>query len=406
MAYSLKIDDIESFEYVEGVEYVHDLTVKDNHNFHIDTGHPILVHNSGKTYSILQVLFCLAIENSGWVITVVGQDIPNLKKGAIRDAFNIIQDTAFIRTNIAGYNSTDRVLTFKNGTKVEFSSYQTPQDAKSGKRQVLFMNEANGIPYSIYNELEVRTDERVFIDYNPNIEFWVHDKLLGKPNTAYFISNYEHNPFVSPNIVESILKLRETDPMLFRVYGLGQTGKVEGAIFDYSVVDEMPEQLNKVAYGMDFGFSVDPTTLVRCGLADGKIYGEELLYRTGMTNRDIHAMLIELGVRKSDMIFADSADPKSIKELRMFGWNIIPADKGQDSIQFSIDIIKQRGKMYITRESKNWIKEAQNYKWRELKTGEKINKPIDAYNHAWDACRYWAMGMIAKGKGEGLLAYG
>jgi phage terminase large subunit len=362
--------------------------------------------SSGKTYSILQVLFCLAIENSGWVITVVGQDIPNLKKGAIRDAFNIIQDTAFIRTNIAGYNSTDRVLTFKNGTKVEFSSYQTPQDAKSGKRQVLFMNEANGIPYSIYNELEVRTDERVFIDYNPNIEFWVHDKLLGKPNTAYFISNYEHNPFVSPNIVESILKLRETDPMLFRVYGLGQTGKVEGAIFDYSVVDEMPEQLNKVAYGMDFGFSVDPTTLVRCGLSDGKIYGEELLYRTGMTNRDIHAMLIELGVRKSDMIFADSADPKSIKELRMFGWNIIPADKGQDSIQFSIDIIKQRGKMYITRESKNWIKEAQNYKWRELKTGEKINKPIDAYNHAWDAARYWAMGMIAKGKGEGLLAYG
>lgn len=362
--------------------------------------------SSGKTYSILQVLFCLAIENAGWKITVVGQDIPNLKKGAIRDSFSIIEQTPFIRANLIGYNQTDRVLTFKNGSVVEFTSYQNPQDAKSGKRQVLFMNEANGIPYPIYKELEIRTDERVYLDYNPNTEFWVHEKLIGTPNTAYFISNYEHNPFVSPNIVESILKLKKSDPMLWRVYGLGQTGKVEGVIFDYSVCEKLPDQLDKVAYGLDFGFSVDPTSLVMCGVSDGEVYGQELLYQIGMTNREIHYMFLELGIKKNSMIFADSADPKSIKELRLFGWNIIPADKGADSINFSIDLIKQRGKIHITRDSKNWLKEAQNYKWRELKTGEKVNKPIDAFNHAWDACRYWALGMLTKGKGQGLLAFG
>jgi phage terminase large subunit len=362
--------------------------------------------SSGKTYSILQVLFILAIENSGWKITIVGQDIPNLKKGAIRDAFSIINDTAFIRSELIGYNQTDRVLSFKNGSVIEFTSYQNPQDAKSGKRQVLFMNEANGIAYPIYKELEIRTDERVYLDYNPNTEFWVHEKLIGAENTAYFISNYEHNPFVSPNIVESILKLKQTDPMLWRVYGLGQTGKVEGVIFDYSVCETMPDHLDKVAYGLDFGFSVDPTALVMCGVSDGEIYGKEMLYQKGMTNREIHYMFLELGIKKSSMIFADSADPKSIKELRLFGWNIIPADKGADSINFSIDLIKQRGKFHITRDSINWIKEAQNYKWRELKTGEKINKPIDAFNHAWDACRYWSLGMLTKGKGQGLLAFG
>ena len=362
---------------------------------------------AGKTYAIMQVLFCLAIENAGWVITVVGQDYPNLAKGSIRDSEKIAAETPFILASLdGGFNRTSKCYKFKNGSILEFTSYQTAQDAKNGKRNVLFVNEANGVQYDIFNELNLRTDKRVFIDYNPNSEFWVHEKLIGNENVAYFISNFMHNNFVSDSIVEGILKLKEKDPMLWRVYGLGQTGKIEGTVFDYRIVDEMPAQTDKRAFGLDFGFTNDPTTLVECGISDGEIYGREVIYQTGLTNRDINALFIEHGIRKSEPIFADSADPKSIYELKMYGWNIMPAEKGPDSIPYSINLLKQYGKINLTRNSQNWIKEAQNYKWKEARDGKRLPLPVDAFNHAWDACRYWALGMLKKGQTKGLLAYG
>ena len=146
--------------------------------------------------------------------------------------------------------------------------------------------------------------------------------------------------------------------------------------------------------------------MVECGLSDGQIYGKEVIYQIGLTNRDINALFIENGIRKSDQIFADSADPKSIYELKMYGWNIMPADKGPDSIQYSINLLKQYGNINLTRNSHNWIKEAQNYKWREARDGKKLAVPVDAFNHAWDACRYWALGMLKKGHKSNILAYG
>jgi phage terminase large subunit len=360
--------------------------------------------SSGKTYSIMQLLFVMAIERK-LHITVVGQDIPNLKRGSIKDAESIVSDAKVLQSQIVSYNKTDRLYSFKNGSKIEFTSYDNAQDAKNGKRDVLFVNEANGIDYNIFFELDIRTTERTFLDYNPNAEFWVHDKVLKLPNVAYFISNYEHNPFISPNIVEGILRLKEVDPQLWRVYGLGQTGKIQGLVFDYRIVQEMPIHLNKRAFGLDFGFTNDPTTLVECGISDGQIYGRELIYQTGLTNSDINKLFKDLQIRKTDVIFADAADPKSIQELKLYGWNIKAADKGRDSIKYSIDLIKQYGTLNITSDSVNWIKEAKAYKWKEEKSGQKTNEPIDAFNHAWDACRYWALGMLAKNKGSNLLAF-
>lgn len=360
--------------------------------------------SSGKTYSIMQVLFYLAINNDNWVITVVGQDIPNLKKGSIRDSLNIANENPFIQKFLVQYNQTEKTFLFKNKSIIEFTSFQNSQDAKNGKRHVLFLNEANGINYNIYAELEMRTSKRVYIDYNPNAEFWVHSNVINLPNTAFFISNYEHNPFIDKNIVESILRLKDKDFQLWRVYGLGQTGKIEGLVFDYTLVEEMPKHLDKVAYGMDFGFTNDPTTLVKVGLSDGKLYGQEIIYQTGLTNRDIDKLLKENNIPKSFNIFADSADPKSIKELRLFGWNVLPADKGADSINYSIQLLKNYGSIHLTRDSINWIKEAKSYKWRELKDGSKTNQPIDAFNHCWDACRYYALGML-KGNNKKLLAF-
>lgn len=363
--------------------------------------------SSGKTYAIMQVLFVLAIENPNWVITVVGQDYPNLAKGSIRDSERIVNETPFIQVSLDGqFNKGNKSYKFKNNSILEFATYQTSQDAKNGKRNVLFINEANGVHYDIFYELNMRTTDRVFVDFNPNQEFWVHDKLIGEPNVALFISNFEHNPFVSANIIDGILRLKEIDPMLWRVYGLGQTGKIEGTVFNYRIVEQLPEELDKRAYGLDFGFTNDPTSLVLCGLSDGQIYGRELIYQTGLTNRDINALFKEIGIRKSDQIFADSADPKSIYELKMYGWNVLPAEKGADSVPFSINLLKQYGTINLTRDSYNWIKEAQNYKWKETRDGRKLPVPIDAFNHSWDACRYWALGMLKKGNKSGLLAFG
>jgi phage terminase large subunit len=377
----------------------------------VDSNKKIICVNQGgssssKTYSILQVLFKLAIENQRFVITVVGQDIPNLKRGAIRDASNIVSTSLAIQSMIDRWNGSDKIYHFKNGSIIEFTSYESSQDAKNGKRNVLFVNEANGIDYSIFAELDLRTSYRTYIDYNPNAEFWVHEKVLKLPNIAYFISNYKHNPFISESITESIERLEYQDPQLWRVYGLGQTGKIEGLVFDYKIVDSMPQYLNKEAFGLDFGFTNDPTTLIHCGISDGQIYTREVIYQKGLTNSDINNLLRSNNISKNSIIFADSADPKSIQELKLYGWNIRPADKGPDSISYSISLLKQYGTINITKDSINFIKEAKAYKWKEERSGNRTNQPIDAFNHAWDATRYWALGMLAANKGKGLLAFG
>jgi phage terminase large subunit len=362
--------------------------------------------SSGKTYSIMQVLFTLAIENAAWTITVVGQDMPNLKKGAIRDASTIVNSSPAITSEVLSYNKSEKIYSFKNGSLIEFTSYDDFQDAKNGKRDVLFMNEANGIPYPIFSELDLRTSKRTFIDYNPNSEFWVHEKIVGQAQAAFFISNYTHNPFIDPSIEEGILRLKELDPQLWRVYGLGQTGKIEGLVFNWRIVDEMPKYLDKEGFGMDFGFSNDPTTLMHCGLSDGEIYIDEIVYQKGLTNSDINKLIIDNDLTKRDSIIADSADPKSIKELRLYGWNITGADKGADSILYGISLLKQYGTINITKRSYNMLKEAAAYKWKISRDGEKENKPIDAFNHGWDAVRYWALGTLGNNKGKKILAYG
>ena len=362
--------------------------------------------SSGKTYSIMQVLFTLAIENAAWTITVAGQDMPNLKKGAIRDSIKIVNSSPAIKSKIVSFNRSEQVYYFDNNSVIEFTSFKDFQDAQSGKREVLFMNEANGLPYSVFKQLNIRATHKTFIDYNPTSEFWAHEKLIGKDNVAFFISNYDHNPFLHPNIKDEILRLKDEDPQLWRVYGLGQTGKIEGLVFDTKVVSEMPEHLDKVGYGMDFGFTNDPTTLIKCGLSDGVIYLQEIIYQKGLTNSDINKLFKDAGLTKRDSIYADSADPKSIKELRLYGWNIAGADKGADSILHGIGLLKQYGTLSIHTESKELKKEAAAYKWKVNRDGEKDNKPIDAFNHGWDAVRYWAISTLGNNKGKKILAYG
>lgn len=351
--------------------------------------------SSGKTYSILQVLFTLLSQQANMVCTVVGQDIPNLKKGAIRDADAIVKSSPELQAFIKAYNKQDRIYEYHNGSIIEFTSYDGFQDAKSGKRDYLFVNECNGVAYPVVKELVLRTRIRCFFDYNPNSEFWIHEKLLGKPDVQQIISDYRHNPYLNQQIKDGIEALRFEDPELFKVYARGQTGKIEGLVFTkvYNVT-ELPEGATYLGSGLDFGFTNDPTVVLDLYRAGGELYVDELLHETGLTNPDLFRALTNERPAARWAVVADSAEPKSIEELRRMGLPIEPAAKGPDSVLAGITTLKA-WKINLLPSCVYLKKEAANYKWKvDRQTNKPLNEPVDAFNHCWDALRYIAQAKL------------
>jgi len=348
--------------------------------------------SSGKTYSILQCLFLHAIQDAGSIITVAGQDIPNLKVGALRDAQNIVDNSPTLQTFIHDYNKSDRIYTFNNKSIIEFKSYDDWQDAKSGKRDYLFLNEMNGVPRVIWDELFMRTRKKAYGDYNPNSEFWVHRELLGRENVELIISDHRHNTYLDKVIHDKIESIEDDE--LWKVYARGATGKLEGIIFrNYNVFPNVPENAKYIGTGLDFGFTNDPTAIVECWQASGELFFNELIYETRLTNSDINNKLNDIGFSKYRDIIADSAEPKSIADLNNYGWNVYPASKGADSVRSSIDLLK-KWKLNVTQRSTNLRKELNGYKWKQNKDGVLLNEPVDLMNHAIDAIRYIALNKL------------
>lgn len=355
--------------------------------------------SSGKTYSILQVLFTRLAEQSRKVCTVVGQDIPNLKAGALRDALDIYAGSEALQSLVKSYNKSERIFEYHNGCVLEFKSYDSAQDAKSGKRDYLFINEAQGVPFPIREELSLRTREQEYIDYNPNAEFWVHEKLLGKEGVQLFVSDHRHNPFLLDKQRAKIEALREKDVELWRVYARGLTGKIEGLVLpDWHVVEGIPGDARFLARGMDFGFTNDPTTAIDVYLQSGELWADEVLYQEGLTNSDIDKrLLIEDPNSRKLRLVADSAEPKSIEDLRRIGYSRIEgALKGPDSVRAGLDLLR-RYRLNVTRRSVHLRKELANYKYRvDRLTGKATNEPVDAFNHCIDPLRYVALNVIGK----------
>ena len=355
--------------------------------------------SSGKTYAILQVLFTIAVQ-SKCIITVCGQDIPNLKVGALRDALKICNDSEVIKQQIISYNKSERVFLFKNGSEMEYNSYDNWQDAKSGKREYLFVNEANGIPYNVYYQLSLRTTKRIYIDYNPDTTFWVHEKVIPKPTTQLIISDHRHNPFLTDKTREKIEGVKETDLNLWKVYARGMTGKVEGLVLKkWYVSKEDFSDKKLIGYGLDFGFTNDPSALIEVRMQDGELWIKEVIYETGLTNPDISNTMERLKVSKSSLIVADSAEPKSIEELRRMRWTIDGVKKEKDSVNFGLSLLKGYS-INVHADSKNLIKELSSYKWKVDRDGNTLNVPVDDNNHAIDALRYLVYHKFAK-KGYG-----
>ena len=343
---------------------------------------------SGKTYSIMQVLFTLAMEAERQVITVVGQDIPNLKVGAYRDAKTILEGSAYLRMWFPTINEGERIIKCVNGSLIEFKSYADAQDAKSGKRDYLFINEANGISYEVYWQLWIRTRKRVFIDYNPTARFWAHDEVIGKADTRLIISDHRKNYFLSDDEHQRIEGI--SDPELWKVYARGLTGKIEGLVLtNWEICDTLPpeEEWKMSCFGLDFGFTNDPSALEQVVLAHGELWIDEKIYSTGLTNPEIAERAKEQGVSGQQQIVADCAEPKSIRELQGCGLWVTASPKGADSIVSGLDILK-RYKIHVTRHSLGILSNLRAYKWSKDRDGNTTNKPEDKNNHGIDAIRY------------------
>jgi len=297
-------------------------------------------------------------------------------------------------------NKTKR--TYSYGERmVEFFGADDEKKLRGAKRNILYCNEANELAFkSQFFQLLIRTEDDIFIDFNPDDEnVWINIELEQKrvhemKDVEVIVSTYKDNTFLPQSLINEIEYLERTDPEFWKIYGLGQYGKVFGVIFpDYNICDGMPDGANSIAVGMDFGFSNDPTAILEVVMQDGELFINELEYRRGMTNQDIGVRLRELGVKEHDYIVADSAEPKSIQEIYNQQFNIHPAQKGADSIKNSIDILR-RYKLNITAKSVNLLREIKTYKWATDKQGNSVNTPVDYNNHLIDALRYVALNKL------------
>lgn len=350
--------------------------------------------SSGKTWNILDVLFILAMQKPNIVITIVGQDIPNLKKGAYRDAKCIWQESEIYSRCFGKPNESERVFTCINNSIIEFNSYSDEQDARSGKRDYLFVNEANGISYDIYWQLAIRTKYKIFIDYNPTARFWVHEKLLGRDDVQLLISDHRHNEFLTEEQHAAIEGIEDKE--LWNVYARGKTGKLTGLIItNWELCENLPpvEERRWTTLGMDFGFTNDPTAIEAVCLAHGDLWVDEICYETGLTNPAIVSKLRDAHITRNDVIIADSAEPKSIAEIRAGGFNVQPCAKGADSVLNGIDLLR-RYKIHITRRSVGLRGEVLQYKWQVDRDGKTLNKPVGLFDHAIDAIRYVGMARL------------
>lgn len=358
--------------------------------------------SSGKTYNILECLILKLIQSKN-IATVVGQDIPNLKKGAIRDISNICSHpkNSWLHKFLRGgsftkaWNISERILHFENRSVIEFQSYMNEQDARSGKRDYLFINEANGVEYEIFWQLFIRTSKQTYLDYNPSAKFWVHDKILQRQDAELIISDHRANTHIPQALHDEIEAIE--DPEMFNIYARGKTGKVKGLVFNrWGMVDKFPEDCKRWVYGMDFGYSNSYTTLIKAGLFEGELYYQEDLYERGLQNEDILRRLTEIGYNFKDLIVCDSNEPKTRDWLAFKGVNIWKTRKGSDAnpnVNYGISLMKSY-KINIVDGSVNLKKEFERYAYKKGLDGEPINEPIKQFDHGIDAARYATIEML------------
>lgn len=340
--------------------------------------------SASKTVSILIYLIDYAIAKPNTSISVVSESFPHLKRGAIRDFTEIMKDHGYWHESL--WNATDKMFQFPNGSFIEFFSADQPDKVRGPRRHILFINECNNVPYETFDQLEIRTRDQIWLDWNPTNEFWFYDKVKERDDVDFITLTYKDNEALDEQIVKSIESHKENRNW-WQVYGLGQLGDVEGKIYrNWPIIDDIPEEARLERYCIDFGYSLDPTAIIAIYYWNNAFILDELMYNKGLSNKQIADVILNQG--QDVVTVADSAEPKSIDELRMYGVAAIPARKGKDSILNGI-LHVQSQKIFVTKRSTNIIKENRNYMWKRFPDGRIDGRhPEDVFNHAMDALRY------------------
>lgn len=348
---------------------------------------------SSKTYNTVIWLCVQCLQKPLTTVSIVRSTLPALKGSVLRDFVQIMQQLGAWEQ--CKFNKSDLICTFPNGSWVEFFSCDNEQKLRGRKRKILYVNEGNELRFIEWQQLQMRTTDFSIIDYNPSFsdDHWLCT-LNQEAHTYHFITTYKDNPFLEPKVVAEIESLREKNPSLWRIYGLGLQAMVEGLIFtNVETVREIPRWHRKHhCRGVDFGYSNDPTAIVDLYISDGTLWLDELCYQTEMLSSDIIRCLKDANraAGSSVEVISESADPRLIAEISNAGIDIRPVRKFQGSIMAGIQKM-QEYKICVTERSLNLIKELRNYTYRQNKEGRWLNEPIDAYNHCLDAARYIVM---------------
>jgi phage terminase large subunit len=345
--------------------------------------------SAGKTFGILPILIDRCIRTPYLETSVVSESIPHLRRGAMKDFLKIMIETNRFRDN--QWNRSSLKYTFTNGSYIEFFSVEQPDKLRGARRNVLYVNEANNVPFEAYTQLSIRTSGDIWIDFNPTANFWAHKEVVAQQDADFITLTYLDNEALPQTIVDDIESARERAKTSeywsnwWKVYGLGQIGSLEGVCIKEWKEIKLPLEARLLCYGMDFGYSNDPSTLIALYKYNDAYIFDEVIYQKKLLNSDISSLFISCDI--NGVVYADSAEPKSIAELRTYGHKVVPCTKGKDSIVYGINLINQN-EIFVTSRSKNLIKELQSYTWMKDREGNTINKPIDSFNHCIDAARY------------------
>lgn len=356
--------------------------------------------SASKTISALLYLIALSQSDKKPTLTsIVSESMPHLKKGCIRDFKDIMKSHRYWKDD--RWFETDKIYTFETGSQIEFFGADQADKLRGGRRDRLFINECNNISFEAFEELEVRTRELIILDWNPTNEFWFYTEVLGKrDDVEHIILNYLDNEALDEASKKSI-EQRKTRKNWWQVYGLGQLGEIDSRIYiGWKMIDEVPYEARLERRWLDFGYTNDPTAIGEVYYHNGGYVLNELVYLKGMSNKNIADTFLALP-RPQTVIVADSAEPKSIDELRGYGLNVISAEKGKDSVRNGIQLVQDQP-ISITKRSVNVIKEYQNYLWMSDRNGKIINEPEKLNDHHMDGIRY---ALSTLGKAEQAKGY-
>ena len=331
---------------------------------------------------------CYHNEGSGAVITICRKTFPALRASVMRDFFEILEREDLY--NAAYHNKSDSTYRLF-GNLIEFISVDSSVKVRGRKRELLYINEANQLDLEDWRQLILRTTGRVLIDFNPSDEFhWLYDSVIPRDDCDFFQTTYKDNPYLEQSVIDEIERFRDVDEHFWKVYGLGERGVNKSAVLTHwKQVKQIPPEYKLMNYGLDFGYTNDPSCIVAVYTDGFGFCLDEICYSTGLTNEMLGKILVDSGVESTDTIIADCAEPKSIDYLHAYGngLNIHACKKGADSVRAGLDFMKSRPLM-ITERSINGIKELRNYKYKEDRNGRILNAPVDLFNHFVDASRY------------------